>query len=74
MGVRGFREDDLKRKHVSVLKKENKKRRFNETWIADFEEAPIRLPNPMIGYGVPSEQPTLIHRSLPKEARGPPYF
>lgn len=37
-------------------------------------EETIRLPNPMIGFGVPSQQPEQVHRSLPELARGPPYF
>lgn len=37
-------------------------------------EETIRLPNPMIGFGVPSQQPEHIRRYLPEDARGPPYF
>ncbi|XP_057482702.1 DNA (cytosine-5)-methyltransferase DRM2-like isoform X2 [Actinidia eriantha] len=34
----------------------------------------IRLPNPMIGYGVPTELCPTPYRSLPEAAMGPPYF
>ncbi|KAK4750548.1 hypothetical protein SAY87_004030 [Trapa incisa] len=39
------------------------------------EDEPIRLPNPMVGFGVPtysSQQPN--RRNLPESARAPPYF
>ncbi|KAF5792179.1 putative DNA (cytosine-5-)-methyltransferase [Helianthus annuus] len=39
------------------------------------EEEVIRLPNPMIGYGIPSESSvTPPHRELAAAAIGPPYF
>ncbi|CAH2072748.1 unnamed protein product, partial [Thlaspi arvense] len=34
----------------------------------------VRLPNPMIGFGVPNEPGGITHRSLPPSVRGPPYF
>ncbi|KAI3452446.1 hypothetical protein Pfo_009110 [Paulownia fortunei] len=69
-------EDDLKQKYVSNGNSKNKKRKFYEMCKRKnvIEEETIRLPNPMIGYGMPSHQPEHIHRSLPEEARGPPYF
>nr|7L4N_A Chain A, DNA (cytosine-5)-methyltransferase DRM2 [Arabidopsis thaliana] len=38
------------------------------------DDEPIRLPNPMIGFGVPNEPGLITHRSLPELARGPPFF
>ncbi|XP_073038819.1 DNA (cytosine-5)-methyltransferase DRM2-like isoform X1 [Primulina eburnea] len=40
----------------------------------DPEDEAIRLPNPMIGYGTPSQQPERIHRSLSESSMGPPFF
>ncbi|KAL8038712.1 hypothetical protein ABFX02_11G125300 [Erythranthe guttata] len=37
-------------------------------------EDTIRLPNPMIGFGVPSQPLDDFRRSLPEAAKGPPYF
>lgn len=41
--------------------------------LLDDDET-IRLPNPMIGFGVPNESRPTIHRTLPEAAIGPPYF
>ncbi|KAI3817542.1 hypothetical protein L1987_11337 [Smallanthus sonchifolius] len=40
----------------------------------DDDEDVLHLPNPMIGFGVPRESFQVVHRTLPKEAIGPPYF
>ncbi|KAK7316454.1 hypothetical protein VNO77_35499 [Canavalia gladiata] len=40
----------------------------------DDEEASRHLPNPMIGFGVPTDSVFLTHRRLPEDAIGPPYF
>ncbi|KAL1205983.1 DNA (cytosine-5)-methyltransferase DRM2 [Cardamine amara subsp. amara] len=57
-------------------KPDNKKRRIESKReprsSADVE--PVRLPNPMIGFGVPNEPGLITHRSLPKIAQGAPYF
>ncbi|XP_047973518.1 DNA (cytosine-5)-methyltransferase DRM2 [Salvia hispanica] len=67
-------EDDLKPKHILSGGSKSKKRKHFEMKKNVIEES-IRLPNPMIGFGVPSMQPPeRVHRSLPLEARGPPYF
>lgn len=42
--------------------------------ILTEDDETIRLPNPMVGFGVPSETCQTIHRTLPDSARGPPYF
>lgn len=49
----------------------SKKKRL-KAFFEDDEQ--IRLPKPMIGFGVPTEPFTPIHRTLPEAARGPPYF
>ncbi|ESQ28293.1 hypothetical protein EUTSA_v10019614mg, partial [Eutrema salsugineum] len=51
------------------------RRRIPNTAMASDEEL-IRLPNPMIGFGVPNEPGLMTQRPvpLPDVARGPPYF
>ncbi|CAJ1946697.1 unnamed protein product [Sphenostylis stenocarpa] len=39
----------------------------------DDEEA-LHLPNPMIGFGVPTESSFITRRRIPEDAIGPPYF
>ncbi|KAH9790777.1 hypothetical protein WN944_009841 [Citrus x changshan-huyou] len=51
----------------------HKKRRMLDYEKPPIDE-PIRLPNPMIGFGVPSNPDVIVHRSLPEAAAGPPYF
>ncbi|CAA0833768.1 DNA (cytosine-5)-methyltransferase DRM2 [Striga hermonthica] len=67
-------EDDLKR--IVGIVGSCKKRKYHETMKKkDVVEDPIRLPKPMIGFGVPSIQPERTSfRNLPEVARGPPYF
>ncbi|KAK4803576.1 hypothetical protein SAY86_003393 [Trapa natans] len=39
------------------------------------DDEPIRLPNPMVGFGLPTDSCSqLTHRNLPEPAIGPPYF
>ncbi|XP_057791651.1 DNA (cytosine-5)-methyltransferase DRM2 [Salvia miltiorrhiza] len=66
-------DDDLKPKHLLSGSSKSKKRKFLEMKKNVIEES-IRLPNPMIGYGVPSMQLERVHRSLRDDARAPPYF
>ncbi|WCJ34962.1 DNA (cytosine-5)-methyltransferase DRM2 [Euphorbia peplus] len=40
----------------------------------DEEDKMVGLPNPMIGFGLPSDSWIQTSRDLPKAARGPPYF
>ncbi|XP_048139769.1 DNA (cytosine-5)-methyltransferase DRM2 isoform X3 [Rhodamnia argentea] len=61
-----------KRKH-SNCDAWSKKRR-GEKKLLHGDEEQIRLPNPMIGFGVPTESSTIVHRTLPEAAIGPPYF
>lgn len=39
----------------------------------DFEDAPMVIPKPMIGFGLPYEK-CITRRTLPEAAIGPPYF
>ncbi|XP_060186582.1 DNA (cytosine-5)-methyltransferase DRM2-like isoform X1 [Lycium barbarum] len=42
---------------------------------AILDEDTILLPNPMIGFGVPTQSvPGMVQRTLPEQAIGPPYF
>ena len=34
----------------------------------------LALPKPMIGFGIPFQQPRITHRKLPEAAIGPPFF
>lgn len=61
-----------KRKH-SNCDAWSKKRR-GEKKLLHGDEEPIRLPNPMVGFGVPAETRTIVPRTLPEAAIGPPYF
>lgn len=67
--------DLSQRKHLyNAGSSKSKKRKLLEMKKNVIEES-IRLPNPMIGYGVPSmPSERAIRRSLPEEARGRPYF
>ncbi|QCD95253.1 hypothetical protein DEO72_LG5g3346 [Vigna unguiculata] len=42
--------------------------------INEDEEEALHLPNPMIGFGVPTESSFITHRRIPEDAIGPPYF
>lgn len=75
--------EDVKPKlqHVSNGSGGYKKRRmFNQLCKSKkqrtiFDEETIRLPKPMIGFGVPTESvPAIIRRTLPEQALGPPFF
>ncbi|KAJ8570305.1 hypothetical protein K7X08_037277 [Anisodus acutangulus] len=58
-----------KRKMYNGLCKRKKPREISA------EEETIRLPKPMIGFGVPTEPvPTMVQRFLPKKTIGPPFF
>ncbi|KAL8545804.1 hypothetical protein ACS0TY_005793 [Phlomoides rotata] len=68
-------EEDLKPRHLYNGSSSKKKRKYfemNKKKIVADET--IRLPNPMTGFGVPSQQTEHIHRSLPESAKGRPYF
>ncbi|XP_031405610.1 DNA (cytosine-5)-methyltransferase DRM2 [Punica granatum] len=60
-----------KRKHGGY---ESWKRSLLTKKPLDPDDEPLRLPNPMVGFGVPTEPCQQIHRNLPEAAIGPPYF
>lgn len=59
-------------KHKRRRMLEYGKRKKPRTLFED--EEPIRLPKPMIGFGVPTEPCPPVCRMLPDAALGPPYF
>ncbi|XP_051114867.1 DNA (cytosine-5)-methyltransferase DRM2-like isoform X2 [Andrographis paniculata] len=68
-------EDDLKARFICNGSSKNKKRKLHEMRRKnEMAEETIRLPNPMIGFGIPSMQPEKVDRFIPESERGPPYF
>ncbi|KAL6960578.1 DNA (cytosine-5)-methyltransferase [Sarracenia purpurea var. burkii] len=55
------------------LWKRRKQRGYEKRLMYEDGET-IRLPNPMIGYGVPTENFPTPRRSIPEAAIGPPFF
>ncbi|KAL0554854.1 hypothetical protein IC582_008782 [Cucumis melo] len=74
--------DRPKPKNLNGCSKLNKRRHYDyDAWkkkkprcFEDDEDETIRLPNPMIGFGVPNELCLTVHRKIPEAAMGPPYF
>ena len=60
---------ELKRKQNQEAVERNKKKGP----LAEQDDV-IRLPNPMIGFGVPSICSVVTYRTLPEAAIGPPFF
>ncbi|XP_056684005.1 DNA (cytosine-5)-methyltransferase DRM2 isoform X2 [Spinacia oleracea] len=60
-------------KHKKRKMLEYEMRRKKQKGIFE-EDEPIRLPKPMIGFGVPTEPQLPFHRTLPETAQAPPYF
>ncbi|KAF5958691.1 hypothetical protein HYC85_005916 [Camellia sinensis] len=63
-----------KRKFFESELLNSKKQMEYESMIMNGDDETIRLPIPMIGYGVPTDPCLTLHRSLPETAIGPPYF
>lgn len=63
---------DPEEQKPNVKKRRIEPRREPRSSAADDE--PLRLPNPMIGFGVPNEPGLIAQRSLPAMARMPPFF
>lgn len=63
--------DFAKHKKRKMLEYEMKRKKQKGLFEDD---EPIRLPKPMIGFGVPSEPCPPFHRTLPDAALAPPYF
>ncbi|XVE83983.1 hypothetical protein DITRI_Ditri16bG0132500 [Diplodiscus trichospermus] len=55
------------------LLKRKKQMKHGERLLNEVDDA-FHLPNPMIGFGVPSESSQITHRKLSEAAIGPPYF
>lgn len=58
----------LKRTCISQVRRDYVKKS-----TLDFEGAPMSIPKPMIGFGLPYEK-CITRRTLPEAAIGPPYF
>ncbi|XP_057983898.1 DNA (cytosine-5)-methyltransferase DRM2 [Malania oleifera] len=63
-----------KRKYLDYELWKQKKQRGCPRKELDEDDAAIRLPNPMIGFGVPNDTCPVVHRTLSEAAIGPPYF
>ncbi|XP_022989083.1 DNA (cytosine-5)-methyltransferase DRM2 isoform X1 [Cucurbita maxima] len=73
--------DRPKPKNLDGCSKLKKRRHYDyEAWkkkkpkCFDDDDETIRLPNPMLGFGVPNELCPTVQRKLPEAAIGPPYF
>ncbi|GMH24472.1 hypothetical protein Nepgr_026315 [Nepenthes gracilis] len=64
--------DFMKQKKRKMMECQSKRKKLRGS--GDQDDEPIRLPNPMIGFGVPTEQCPVTRRTLPDAAIGPPYF
>ncbi|XVE67902.1 hypothetical protein DITRI_Ditri09bG0025300 [Diplodiscus trichospermus] len=67
-----FCNNPKKRRHFDLWKR-NKQMKLEKRLLNEDEEA-LHLPNPMIGFGVPTESDHITQRTLPEAAIGPPYF
>ncbi|XP_065848111.1 DNA (cytosine-5)-methyltransferase DRM2-like isoform X2 [Euphorbia lathyris] len=75
--IKRFDDDYPKHKKRSLYEYDMWKKRKQmklEKKLLHGDDEMLRLPNPMIGFGVPTEPPVLTHRTLPEAANGPPYF
>lgn len=74
-----FAEDEKKPKHLDKQKKRSflesdmleKKR---QKGLENGDDEGVRLPNPMVGFGVPTEPGIVTCRTLSEAAIGPPFF
>uniref|UniRef100_I1P6R7 DNA (cytosine-5)-methyltransferase DRM2 n=1 Tax=Oryza glaberrima TaxID=4538 RepID=I1P6R7_ORYGL len=46
----------------------------NQVPFDGSHEEPMPLPNPMVGFSLPNERLRSVHRNLPDQALGPPFF
>ncbi|WVZ60270.1 hypothetical protein U9M48_010317 [Paspalum notatum var. saurae] len=69
-----------RRKQRSMEGNQRKRKKFlgqaqgSRGRLDDSCEEPMLLPNPMVGFGLPTERFRSVDRSLPATAIGPPYF
>ncbi|XVF60270.1 hypothetical protein PTKIN_Ptkin08bG0031400 [Pterospermum kingtungense] len=66
-----FDSNHKKRRHMHYDLWKRKKQM--KTPLDEADDA-LHLPNPMIGFGVPTESDLITERKLPEAAIGPPYF
>ncbi|KAK1416969.1 hypothetical protein QVD17_26089 [Tagetes erecta] len=60
----------LKKRKLYELEMLKRKKRKG----VQIDDEVIRLPNPMIGFGTPTDGNVITHRTLPDDAIGPPFF
>ncbi|KDP46435.1 hypothetical protein JCGZ_10275 [Jatropha curcas] len=75
--IKHFDDDYPKHKKRSYYEydmwKRKKQMRLDKKMLHGEDEM-LRLPNPMVGFGVPNEPAIVTNRTLPEAAVGPPYF
>ncbi|KAL6134380.1 hypothetical protein ACLB2K_066612 [Fragaria x ananassa] len=70
---RGHLHTDYAKKKRKLLVDEVSKRKRQKNRLIGEDNETVRLPKPMIGFGIPAG-PCQSYRNLPKAAIGPPYF
>ncbi|KAK9276395.1 hypothetical protein L1049_005928 [Liquidambar formosana] len=65
---------DKKRKLNKDERQKSRRHIRSEKKQTDEDEDMLNLPNPMVGFGLPNEPWPMVHRTLPEDATGPPYF
>ncbi|OVA16978.1 C-5 cytosine methyltransferase [Macleaya cordata] len=68
------RRDKKKRSFIEDHWERKRQKKLERRRLVDEDEETTRLPNPMIGFGIPAEPWRVHHRTLPEGAIGPPYF
>ncbi|KAE8706260.1 DNA (cytosine-5)-methyltransferase DRM2 [Hibiscus syriacus] len=63
-----------KRRNMGYDLWKRKKQMKLEKKLLNEDDNVVHLPNPMIGFGVPTEPGQITQRTLPEDAIGPPYF
>ncbi|XP_039008466.1 DNA (cytosine-5)-methyltransferase DRM1-like [Hibiscus syriacus] len=63
-----------KRRNLGYDLWKKKKQMKLEKKLLNEDDNAVHLPNPMIGFGVPTESDQITQRTLPEDAIGPPYF
>ncbi|KAI3813146.1 hypothetical protein L1987_17863 [Smallanthus sonchifolius] len=62
---------NLKKRKLYELEMWKRKKRKG---VQTEDDEVIRLPNPMIGFGTPTDGTVITHRTLPEASIGPPFF
>ncbi|KAL2335706.1 hypothetical protein Fmac_016919 [Flemingia macrophylla] len=70
----GYAKSNKRRFYECEVLGRKKPRGCEKKIINDDDEEALHLPNPMIGFGVPTESNFITLRRLPEDAIGPPYF